>query len=216
MGKSCFEALEKHKAWQPLQSSFLFQAEAAGGQGDAVAACRGGAGRPRWGWALQTCANVAILPLGAFQRQGEGGREEERVDWLTSLCFLLTFNTTLLFFRTNMQFPFDTLGTREHLIVDININMMVYLPLHPVPFHPNSDPSAITGSNSGISLNLDEFPEGMPEQINFLELWISYIENKNNYYILDTSYVLQIRKPMQKQIGALSNSSPPKHTSLQT
>lgn len=64
-------------------------------------------------------------------------------------------------------------------MVDININIVVHPPrLHSASFHPNSDLSVITNSNSGIRLNLDDFPEGISAQINFLELWVSYIQKK--------------------------------------
>lgn len=60
-------------------------------------------------------------------------------------------------------------------MVDININIVVHPPLHSASFLPNNDLSVITNSSSGIRLNLDDFPEGISAQINFLELWVSYI-----------------------------------------
>lgn len=140
-----------------------------------MASCRRGAGHSLWGSALQTCADVAILPLRAFQRQrereGELGREKERCRLAeSSLSFLLTLKTTFRSFHINTLFPFDTLDTRKHLRVNININMVVHSPLHPASFHPHSDLPVITNSNSGIRLNLDDFPEGISAQINFLEL----------------------------------------------
>lgn len=56
-------------------------------------------------------------------------REKERCRFAdSSLCFLLTLKTTFRSFHTNILFPFDTLDTRKHLMVDININIVVHPP----------------------------------------------------------------------------------------
>lgn len=66
-------------------------------------------------------------------------------------------------FRTNVHFAFDTMDSRKRLTVGIYINKIVHLTVQSVPFHLNSDPSVITNSNSGIRLNLDDFPERILE-----------------------------------------------------
>lgn len=73
-------------------------------------------------------------PSRGREREGELGREKERCRLAeSSLSFLLTLKTTFRSFHINTLFPFDTLDTRKHLIVNININMVVHPPsiLHP-------------------------------------------------------------------------------------
>lgn len=119
--------------------------------------------------------------FGALERPRERERESEEgrkrgADWLTvHQASCSSPSTSYSPFRTKVHFPSDPLDGRKRLIVDIYINVIVHLPFRPVPFHPNSDPSVITNSNSGVRLHLDDFPEGILEQINFLELWVSYI-----------------------------------------